>query len=79
MDSYADIKKRVYIFSGSCIIGSVRTNKVLSVQDAMRAIGFDISRQADLKRGYELRIPGFRRNEITGAYSFDTDIVSLSD
>lgn len=54
------------------VIGNVLTNRSLTIEEAMYAIGYDINDTADLERGYENEVEGFYVND-NGEYDFDIE------
>lgn len=53
------------------VIGEVMTNRSLTIDDAMEALGYDLDSQEDMKRGYDNHIEGFYYDD--GFYIFDVE------
>ena len=65
------------IVVNGCTIGII-SNKLLSVYEAMYAIGYDINNQADCHTGYNRCIEGFYLDD-EGFYHFDENAVEFVD
>ncbi len=68
-----------YEFGGeqiSELIGEVKTNKPMTIEEAMLALGYDINDDADCERGFADMIAGFC-NE--GLFFFDIDSVTIEN
>lgn len=52
-------------------IGYVITNRSLTIQEAMYAIGYDVEDEEDCKEGYNNDVEGFYYDD--GHYYFDTE------
>lgn len=57
-------------------IGTITTNRSLTIEEAMYAFGFDITDPEDCERGYENKIPGFYLDD-EGGYCFDIEATEL--
>lgn len=53
-------------------IGTVCTNRSLTIEEAMYSIGYDINDEEDCKKGYENNVEGFFIDDC-GNYAFDRD------
>lgn len=53
-------------------IGEIVTNRSMTIQEAMWAIGYDITSQEDCKQGYDDQIEGFFLDDC-GNYCFDEE------
>lgn len=51
-------------------IGEILTNRWLNAKEIMWALGYDITDEEDLKKGYEKKIAGFYLDD-NGNYCFD--------
>ena len=58
------------------LLGTVRTNRSLTVTEALWALGYDLNDAADIERGYNNDIPGFYLDDC-GNYQFDIDAVKM--
>lgn len=56
--------------------GTIRTNRSLTVSEAMWALGYDINDSTDIKRGYNEGIPGFYLDDC-GNYQFDEEAARI--
>lgn len=56
--------------------GTIRTNRSLTVSEAMWALGYDINDSADIERGYNDGIPGFYLDDC-GNYQFDEEAAQI--
>lgn len=57
-------------------IGTITTNRSLTIEEAMYALGYDITDEADCKSGYDNGIEGFYLDD-DGNYCFDREATSL--
>lgn len=57
------------------VIGEVMTNRSLTIEEAMYAIGYDLNDAEDLERGYNEDIEGFCYED--GIYFFDVENVEM--
>lgn len=57
-------------------IGTVTTNRSMTLEEAMWAIGYDITDQADCKNGYDNGVEGFYLDD-DGNYSFDAEAAEI--
>lgn len=53
-------------------IGTFTTNRSMTLEEAMWAIGYDITDQDDCKNGYDNGVEGFYLDD-DGNYSFDVE------
>lgn len=56
--------------------GTIRTNRSLTVSEAMWALGYDINDSTDIERGYNDGIPGFYLDDC-GNYQFDEEAAQI--
>lgn len=64
------------VYVGDIFLGTVVTNRSLTVAEAMYALGYDIMDPDDLQFGYQLCIPGFYMDD-HGHFCFDEEVVSF--
>ena len=57
-------------------IGTVTTNRSMTIEEAMYAHGYDIRDREDCKKGYEEGIEGFYLDDM-GTYNFDIENAEL--
>lgn len=57
-------------------IGTITTNRSLTIEEAMYALGYDITDEADCKSGYDNGIEGFYLDD-DGNYCFDREAATL--
>ena len=57
-------------------IGRVITNRSLTIQEAMYAIGYDITDPADCERGYANDVEGFYLDDCL-MFCFDTEAAEM--
>lgn len=57
-------------------IGTVTTNRSLTIEEAMYALGYDITDEADCKSGYDNGIEGFYLDD-DGNYCFDREATEM--
>jgi len=55
-------------------IGTVTTNRSMTLEEAMWALGYDITDQDDCKNGYDNGVDGFYKDD-DGNYCFDVEAV----
>lgn len=58
------------------LLGTVRTNRSLTAEEALWALGYDLNDAADMERGYNNDVPGFYLDDC-GNYQFDIDAVKM--
>lgn len=58
------------------MLGTVRTNRRLTVAEALWALGYDLNDDSDMERGYNNDVPGFYLDDC-GNYQFDIDAVKM--
>lgn len=58
------------------LLGTVRTNRSLTAEEALWALGYDLNDDADMERGYNNDVPGFYLDDC-GNYQFDIDAVKM--
>lgn len=59
-------------------IGEVMTNRSLTVDEALYAIGYDINDAVDCEKGYNDNIEGFYLDDC-GNYRFDVEAVEFAN
>lgn len=57
-------------------IGTVITNRSMTLEEAMWTIGYDITDQDDCKNGYDNGVEGFCLDD-DGNYAFDVEAVEV--
>ena len=57
-------------------IGRVTTNRSLTIEEAMYALGYNIKDSADCESGYKSGVEGFYLDD-NGNYSFDVEAVTM--
>ena len=57
-------------------IGTITTNRSLTIEEAMYSLGYDINDPEDCQKGYEEDIEGFYLDD-TGMYFFDSEATEL--
>ena len=57
-------------------IGTITTNRSLTIEEAMYSLGYDISDQDDCRKGYENEIEGFYLDDC-GNYYFDYEAAEM--
>ena len=57
-------------------IGTITTNRSLTIEEAMYSLGYDISDQDDCRKGYENEIEGFYLDDC-GNYCFDYEAAEM--
>ena len=57
-------------------IGTVTTNRSLTIEEAMWSLGYDIRDQEDCKKGYDNGIEGFFLDD-DGNYCFDIEAAEM--
>lgn len=58
------------------VIGSVLTNRSLTLEEAMWALGYDINNAEDCREGYEKGVDGFYIDD-NGEYCFDVEAANI--
>ena len=58
------------------VIGEVTTNRSLTIDDVMYALGYDINSPDDCEKAYATGVEGFYLDD-TGEYYFDPDSVQM--
>lgn len=58
-------------------IGEILTNRGLSEKEVMWALGYDITDEDDLKKGYEDGVKGFYLDD-NGNYCFDEEALTYN-
>lgn len=64
------MEKMVKVNVNGITIGEVRTNRSLTIEEAMWSLGYDINDQDDCRKGYENEVEGFYLDDC-GNYCFD--------
>ena len=57
-------------------IGTITTNRSLTIDEAMYSLGYDINNEADCELGYNNDIEGFYLDDC-GNYCFDRDSAEM--
>ncbi|MBP5380059.1 MAG: hypothetical protein J6Y64_11045 [Ruminococcus sp.] len=57
-------------------IGTITTNRSLTIEEAMYSLGYDINDPEDCQKGYEADIEGFYLDD-SGMYFFDYESAEL--
>lgn len=71
-----DIEMRLLVNDNE--IGRIITNRSLTIDEALYAIGYDLNNEDDLKKGYEDGVEGFYLDDL-GFYCFDYEAASLGE
>ena len=58
------------------LLGTVLTNRSLTIEEALWTLGYDLNDAADMERGYNNDVPGFYLDDC-GNYQFDIDAVKM--
>lgn len=70
------MEKMVEVNVNGITIGEVRTNRSLTIEEVMWALGYDTTDEEDCKKGYENEVEGFYLDDC-GNYCFDRDAVEM--
>lgn len=70
------MEKMVKVNVNGITIGEVRTNRSLTIEEAMYALGYDTTDEEDCKKGYENDVEGFCLDEC-GNYFFDREAAEM--
>ena len=57
-------------------IGTITTNRSLTLEEAMYSLGYDINNQDDCRKGYENKVEGFYLDDC-GNYCFDCEAAEM--
>ena len=57
-------------------IGTITTNRSLTIEEAMYSLGYDTTDQEDCKAGYEKGVEGFYLDDC-GNYAFDIEAAEM--
>jgi hypothetical protein len=57
-------------------IGTITTNRSLTIEEAMYSLGYDITNQEDCRKGYENEVEGFYLDDC-GNYCFDYEAAEM--
>ena len=58
------------------VIGEITTNRSLTIEEAMYSLGYDITDQNDLEKGYAKSVEGFYLDD-DGNYCFDREAAEM--
>ena len=70
------MEKMVKVNVNGITIGEVRTNRSLTIEEAMYALGYDINIQDDCRKAYENEVEGFYLDDC-GNYCFDYEAAEM--
>lgn len=70
------MEKMVKVNVNGITIGEVRTNRSLTIEEAMWSLGYDINDQGDCRIGYEKEVEGFYLDDC-GNYCFDYEAAEM--
>lgn len=70
------MEKMVKVNVNGITIGEVRTNRSLTIEEAMYALGYDINVQDDCRKAYENEVEGFYLDDC-GNYCFDYEAAEM--
>lgn len=70
------MEKMVKVNVNGITIGEVRTNRSLTIEEAMYVLGYDINDQDDCRKAYENEVEGFYLDDC-GNYCFDYEAAEM--